>query len=398
MSTNGRRGSVKQAENGTWHFIIDVPSTELGPNGRPKRKQTRRRGFKTRREAQAELTRTLGTLEQQAYVAPANQTLGQFLEQTWLPAVEHTVKPLTFQGYRRALTRHVIRRPIGAMKLQQVDGPALNALYALLLNGDATHKPLVAKTVRNIATVLHRVFKDAMRWQAIARNPVDASDPPRPQDGPKMKTWTPAQLDAFLEVARDHRHSALWWILGTTGMRRGEALGLRWSDVDLEKAQIKVERALVTGDGGKQWSTPKTKAGRRVVSIDEETVAVLRTARARQNQEKLALGAGYRDDDLVTAQADGESVGPTRITEQFGRLLRRAGLPHIRLHDLRHTYATHALEAGVNPKVVQQALGHSHVSVTLGIYSHVDQTMQANAAQLLAAMRQASRGQGGTPS
>jgi integrase len=134
------------------------------------------------------------------------------------------------------------------------------------------------------------------------------------------------------------------------------------------------------------------------VSIDEETVAVLRTARARQNQEELALGAGYRDDDLVTAQEDGDTVGPTRITEQFGRLLRRADLPHIRLHDLRHTYATHALEAGVNPKVVQQALGHSHVSVTLGIYSHVDQTMQANAAQLLAAMRQASRGQGGVMS
>lgn len=391
MSTTGRRGSVKQAPNGNWYFIIDVPSTELGPTGKPKRKQTRRRGFNTRREAQTELTRTLGTLEQQTYVAPQNQTLAQYLETTWLPAAEHTVKPLTFQGYRRALTRHVISRPIGAMKLQLVDGPSLNALYALLLAGDDNHQPLSAKTVRNIATVLHRAFKDAMRWQAIARNPVEASDPPRPADQIEMQTWTPGQLDTFLDVAKGHRHMGLWWILGTTGMRRGEALGLRWSDIDLEKGTIKVQRALVTGDGGKQWSTPKTKAGRRVVSIDEETVAALRAHRARQNQEKLMLGAGYQDDDLVTAQEDGQTVSPTRITEQFGRLLKRAGLPHIRLHDLRHTFATLSLEAGVNPKVVQQALGHSHVSVTLGIYSHVDQTMQANAAQLLAAMRTAAR-------
>lgn len=388
--SSGRRGSVKQADNGTWAFIIDVPGTELDARGRPKRKQTRRRGFSTRKDAQAELTRVLGTLEQQSYVAPQNQTLAEFLEVTWLPAIESTVKPLTFQGYRRALRRHVIGRPIGARKLQQIDGPSLNAHYALLLAGDPDHQALSAKTVRNIATVLHRAFRDAMRWQAIARNPVEASDPPRPDDSIEMRTWTAGQLQQFLEAAREHRHSALWWILGTTGMRRGEALGLRWSDVDLDKGQIKVQRALVTGDGGKQWSSPKTKAGRRVVSIDEDTVAVLRTHKARQNQEKLALGAGYQDDDLVTCQEDGQTVSPTRITEQFGRLTRRAGLPHIRLHDLRHSFATLALEAGVNPRVVQEALGHSHVSVTLGIYSHVSQNMHASTAALLAAMRKAA--------
>lgn len=393
--SSGRRGSVKQADNGTWYFIIDVPSSELGPNGKPKRKQTRRRGFKTRKAAQAELTRVLGTLDQQSYVAPQNLTLREFLEVTWLPAIEHTVKPLTFQGYRRALKRHVIGRPIGAMKLQQVDGPALNAHYALLLAGTDEYQPLGAKSVRNIATILHRAFKDAMRWQAVARNPVDASDPPRPADHPEMTTWTFAQLDQFLETAREHRHSALWWVLGTTGMRRGEALGLRWSDIDLDAGEIKVQRALVTGDGGKLWSSPKTKAGRRTVSIDDDTVAVLRTHKARQNQEKLALGAGYQDDDLVTAQPDGQTISPARATEQFGRLLRRAGLPHIRLHDLRHTYATLALEAGVNPKVVQENLGHSHVSVTLGIYSHVKKKTKTDTAELLAQLRRAAKeGQG----
>lgn len=388
--SDGRRGSVKQAENGTWWFIVDVPGVELDAHGRPKRRQTRRRGFKTRKEAQTKLTEALGSIAQQTYVAPQNQTLAEFLRVTWLPAIEHTVKPLTYQGYRRALTRHVIARPIGARKLQQIDGPALNAHYALLLAGDGAYQPLGAKSVRNLATVLHRAFKDAMKWQAVARNPVEASDPPRPDDRIEMTTWTFAELDKFLEAAREHRHSALWWILGTTGMRRGEALGLRWSDIDLDAGEVRVRRALVTGDGGKMWSTPKTKAGRRTVSLDEDTVTVLRTHKARQNQEKLALGAGYLDDDLVTAQADGQTVSPTRITEQFGRLLRRTGLQHIRLHDLRHTYATLALEAGVNPKVVQENLGHSHVSVTLGIYSHVKKKMKTDTAELLATMRKAA--------
>lgn len=387
MSSAGRRGSVKQADNGTWFFVLDVPSAELDARGRPKRKQTRRRGFATRKAAVAELNKVLATLAAEVYIAPDTTTLREYLEKTWLPAIEHTVKPLTYESYRRALRLHVIERPLSARRLQQVDGPALNAHYALLLAGDATHAPIGAKTTRYVATVLHRAFRDAIRWQAIARNPVEASDPPRPPERLEMTTWTPGQLHRFLEAARDHRHSALWWILGTTGMRRGEALGLRWSDIDLDKGEIKVQRALVTGEGGKRWSTPKTRSGWRTVSIDEDTVAVLRTHKARQNAEKLALGAGYRDEDLVTAQDDGSTVSPTRITEQFGRLSRRAGLPHIRLHDLRHTFATQALAAGVNPKIVQEALGHAHVSVTLGIYSHVDQTMQANAAQLLAAMR-----------
>lgn len=390
MSSAGRRGSVKQAENGSWYFVLDVPSDELDARGRPKRKQTRRRGFKTRRDAIAEMNKVLATLQAQTYVAPQSQTLAQFLEETWFPAIEHTVKPLTFQGYQRAMKHHVITRPLGARPLQKIDGPTLNAHYSRLMAGDDKHSAIGPTTVRAVATILHRVYKDAMRWQAVSRNPVEASDPPKPAERVEMKTWTDGQLHIFLEVARDHRHSALWWILGTTGMRRGEALGLRWSDVDLDKAEIKVQRALVTGDGGKMWSTPKTRAGWRTVSIDEDAVAVLRAHKARQNAEKLALGESYLDDDLVTAQEDGQTVSPTRVTEQFGRLLRRAGLPHIRLHDLRHTYATLALEAGVNPRVVQEALGHSHVSVTLGIYSHVKQSQQASAAALLAARRKAA--------
>lgn len=389
------RGSIKQAENGTWSFTIDVPSKELGPNGKPKRKQTKRRGFRTKKQAQTELTKLLSEIDNQDYVAPQDQTLGAYLEHIWLPAIEHTVKESTFQSYHRMLRRHVISRPIGATKLQKVTGPMLNAHYALLMTGTDEYTPLSRKTVRYCSTVLHRAFKDAVRWQAVARNPVEASDPPAPGDQKVMSIWTPAQLNAFLEVAREHRHSALWWVIATTGMRRGEGLGLKWGDVDWERGTVTIKRALIASDeGNRTWSTPKSAAGFRTVVLDEETLAVLRAHRARQNEEKLLLGAGYRDEDLITCQADGSTIGPTRITEQFGRLLRKAGLPHIRLHDLRHTQATHALEAGINPRVVQERLGHSHVSVTLGIYSHVDTTMQQDASDRLAAMRRAARESG----
>ncbi|MEE3125588.1 MAG: tyrosine-type recombinase/integrase [Actinomycetota bacterium] len=392
MPSSGRRGSVKQAENGTWYFVLDIPSEELDARGRPKRKQTRRRGFKTRREALAELTRVQTSLEQFTYVAPAQQTLAEFIVDTWLPAAKLTVKVTTWEGYRRALKLHVLTKPIAARTLQQVDGPSLNKLYAqLLAPKEQGGGGLGPTTVHQVATILHRIFKDAMRWQAVSRNPVDASDPPKRVAHPEMKTWTAAQLNTFLDTALGHRHAALWWLLGTTGMRRGEALGVKWGDIDFTRRELKIQRALVNVEGGRNWSTPKTKAGRRTIILDEETIAVLKSHKAKQNAEKLLMGEGYTDQDLVSAQIDGETVGGTRTTEAFGRLLRKAGLPHIRLHDLRHTYATLALEAGIHPRVVQEQLGHSHVSVTLGIYSHVDVKLHASAADLMAAQRRAAR-------
>lgn len=388
MSSAGRRGSVKQAANGTWYFVLDVPSSELGADGKPKRKQTRRRGFKTRKAAVAELNKVLSELDGEAYVAPSDQMLRDFLRE-WLAATVHTRRPSTQESYERAIRLHVENRPIGLRKLQQVDGPSLNRHYTLLLAGNDDHEALSPTTVHGIAMILQKAFKDAIRWQRIGRNPVELSDPPQPSET-EMKTWTAGQLDTFLETAREHRHSALWWILGTTGMRRGEALGLKWADVDMEKGEIRIQRTLLTGNGGKRWGTPKTKAGRRTVSIPADTVAVLKTHRARQNAEKLALGAGYVDQDLITAQEDGDTVSPTRITEQFGRLARRAGLPHIRLHDLRHSWATQALEAGVNPKIAQTNLGHTKVSTTLDIYSHVNQGVHAETAELLASMRRSA--------
>ncbi len=164
-----------------------------------------------------------------------------------------------------------------------------------------------------------------------------------------MQTWNGAQLRTFLDSIDHDRLRGCWWLLANTGMRRGEALGLRWSDIDLEAGTLRITRTLITtdvrrkGSPGMAWGTPKTAKGRRTVAPDPATVTALRTQRTRQGEERLAMGPDYGDQDLVASQIDGTPVHPKTISYQFGKAARAAKLPRIRLHDLRHTHATLAL-------------------------------------------------------
>lgn len=169
-------------------------------------------------------------------------------------------------------------------------------------------------------------------------------------------------------------------------MRRGEVLGLRWRDVDLETGRLRVTQQRVRGAEGLGYGAPKTANGRRSVALDPATIAALRGHRVRQAEDRFAFGPGYQDADLVFARADGSPEDPDGVSQVFERLGRLAGLPRIRFHDLRHTHATLALSAGIHPKVVQERLGHSTISVTLGVYSHVTAGMGRQAAELAAGL------------
>jgi len=385
-SSTGRRGSVRQEANGTWSFVVDTTD----PDG--KRRQTRRRGFKSRRAAQTELTRVLTSLATNAYVTTQAETLADFLTSTWLPAIEHTIKPATFESYRRNMRLHAAGRPIGRRKLQEVDPADLNALYAQLLQGGDAHRALSGRSVAYVASILHRAFKDAVRWQLLVRNPADSSDPPRPSTPPQMRTWTAQELRTFLDGVSADRLAGAWWLLATTGMRRGEVLGLRWEDVDFDAGVLRISRTLITTDvqrkgmPGMAWGTPKTGKGRRQVALDAPTVAALRLHRSRQLHERLSFAGAYEDTDLVISREDGHPLHPKALSYRFERWVTQLKLPRIRLHDLRHTHATLALRAGVHPRVVQERLGHANVSITLDTYSHVDIQMQADAAARVSAL------------
>jgi integrase len=186
-------------------------------------------------------------------------------------------------------------------------------------------------------------------------------------------------------VERDELR-ALWRLAATTGLRRGELLGLRWQDVDLEDGSIAVSQQRVKAQGQVVRGASKTGKGRRRVGLDEATVGALKLHRTTQLEHRLLFGAGYRNEGLVFCRADGPPLDPDGVSQRFDRHVRDSGLPRISLHGLRHTHATLALIAGVHPKVVQERLGHSSIAVTLDTYSHAIPVLQADAAEKVAAV------------
>lgn len=377
--TGGRRGSVrKDAARGTWYVIADVAEV-----GALQRKQVRRRGFATEREAHRALTKLLVELDAGSYVQPdLKTTLTEYVTETWLPSlVVRNRRPSTVESYRRNLEVHVLPR-FGQRPLIRVTTADLDRLYADLLVGSEDRRKLAPRTVRYIHTILHGVFGHAVQKGHLAGNPCLRADAPSPKAcrSRTMKTWNAAQLRIFPESLDGDRFRAPLLLLATTGMRRGEMLGLKWSDLRLDEGELDVVRSLGLVSDRLVVGEPKTERGRRIVSLDPATVVALRQHRTQQLEERMLIGPGYLDEDWVFAMPDGRPTHPGRFTRIFDRRVQAAGLPRIRLHDLRHTWATLALRAGINPKVVQERIGHASVAITLDLYTHVDRETHAAAA------------------
>lgn len=307
----------------------------------------------------------------------ADESLAGFLRTRWLPAIESTVRATTFLNYRSHVERHIVPR-LGGVRLCEIDGSALNELYAsLLVDGRVDGKGgLRAATVRRVHATLHRALRDAVRWGLLGDNPADRADPPRLRaDMIEMRTWDLEELRAFLQFVEADPHYPLWLILATTGMRRGEALGLRWRDVDLDAGQVAIRQTIVAVGYEVRLSSPKTARGRRVVALDAMTVAALREHRIARDERP-----SKNHSDLIFCSGDGRPLHPCHVSKRFALLVAGSPVPAIRLHDLRHTHATVALRAGIHPKIVSERLGHATVSMTLDVYSHAIPHMQKEAA------------------
>ena len=373
------RGHIRKRGE-TWTVVVDV-----GRDVNGKRLRKWHGGFKTKRDAQKGLTEILGRIDKGSYVEPSRQTLERYLREEWLPAQEGLdLKRTTLASYRMHVETHIVPR-IGALSLQRISGATINGFYAdLRAEGRADGKGgLSPASVRRVHATLHKALKDAVRWQRLTRNPADDADPPKGTAARKMTCWAQDEAAAFLEHVRDDRLFALWRLLLATGMRRGEALGLRWKDIDLDGAALSVEQAIVLADYAMHYSTPKSGKGRRI-DLDPSTVAALRTHKAAQARERFALGSDYHDEGLAFAREDGKPIHPDRVSKMFDARVARAGVPRIRLHDLRHTHASLLLRAGEHPKVVQERLGHANISITLDTYSHLIPAMQKEAATKVA--------------
>jgi integrase len=376
------RGHIRK-RGSKWAVVVDVGYDENG-----KRQQKWHSGFTRQKDAERALIEILGRLEAGAYVEPAKLTVRGFLEDEWLPAMRASLRPLTFESYKLNVSRVV--PSIGSVRLQHLAPAMLNRLYGELarerkVDGE-DRPPLSARSIRYVHTVLRHALSDAVRWNRLARNVADAAEPPsaKAAKAPPMQTWSADQLRSFLEHVAEDRLYAAYHLAATTGMRRGELLGLRWRNVDLDTGRVSIVQTLV---GKREFSKPKTDKGRRNVALDPTTVGVLRDHRKRQLEERLAWGPAYQGEhQLAFSREDGSPTWPQSLSRAFECHAKQSGLPVIRFHDLRHTHATLALAAGVHPKVVSERLGHASVGITLDTYSHAIPAMQEEAAARVAAL------------
>ena len=364
----------------SWSYVVDI-----NPPGAP-RKQRTKSGYGSKALALQALHDVQESIVVGRYVAPINMSLRQYLTELWLPAVRSSVRPSTWTAYEAYIRLYVVPR-IGDLPLQTLTRNQLRIFYGELeLNGRVRGGGgLNRKTVHNIHVTLLKALGDALEDQLISRNPAVRGHRGG-IDRPTINTWTADQVRTFLRHVTGDRLFALWRVAVTTGMRRAEILGVRWCDVDFSSNRLAVVQTRLKANGGTYFAGPKTQRSRRTIAIDPVTVDVLRRHRAAQARERLALGSGYQDHDLIFCFPDGRPLDPDGVTQRFQRHAREARLPVLRFHDLRHTHATLGLMAEVHPKVMQERLGHSSVAFTLDIYSHALPTMQGEAAQKVAAL------------
>jgi integrase len=339
--------------------------------------------------------KTLGTvptmrearlLAQQGQVAVASgqlrgekrQKLDDYLT-AWVESKRPGLAPTTHDSYD--LNRRRLEPLIGTVRLDTLRPKDVQQAYQAL-----TDKGLKPKSVRQVRSLLHAALQDAVRLGLVPMNVVDSTSPPR-NEHHEMQTLTAPQLKTLFTTTKDDPLHAFWVLLGTTGLRLGEALGLRWPDIDLEVGTVRVQRALQRQRGkGLVFTSPKTAQSRRTLDLTKVAIQALKEHQARWEDRKEMLAARWKGTDVVFVTDIGTPLEPTRIVGRFGKLLEQACLPRIRVHDLRHTAATLALQQGVSAKVVQEMLGHSSITLTLGTYAHVLPPMRREAANRLDAL------------
>jgi integrase len=338
----------------------------------------------TFRQAQIALGKKTAAEDDGTALVVSKQTLGTFLTE-WLRDTKSVeVKEATLKSYTNRLVPDVVDR-IGHTRLTAVTPQMIQSLYA-----DLRKEGLSPRTVQYTHTILKDALKTAVAYRLLASNPAGVVSVPRSKHS-EMNVWSAKQVNLFLEATSKTRDGAFYATSFGTGMRPGEVCGLKWSDLDGDR--LMVQRAIAETAEKDRWTVegPKTPQSRRSIPISGDLLAVLKDHRKRQAEEILAAGAQYTRDDWMFADKVGMHEVQIHIRTRFATALARAKMPKIRLYDARHTHATLLLQAGVNPKVVSERLGHASVVITLDTYSHVIPTMQEDAVARLNLLMKAAR-------
>jgi integrase len=320
------------------------------------------------------LSLALGAAEAGTLADPRGASLGSFLDQWLEEVVKPSVRAWTYRGYEVHVRRH-IKPHLGHLPIDKV-GPQHVQTF---LNGKL-RAGLTPRSVRYIRGTLRTALNQALRWGLVSRNVAALVDGPRVERF-EIQPFTSDEARLFLKAVKGDRLEALYSVALTMGLRQGEALGLRWQDIDLELSYLRVSKQLQRIDGQFVLVEPKTSRSRRTLVMPQAIAASLRAHHASQLSERptsLHEGAEW---DLVFTRPDGEPLDGTVLTHQFHRLLDRAGLAQRRFHDLRHSCATLMLAQGVPARVVMDVLGHSQIALTMNTYTHVLPELKHDAAR-----------------
>jgi integrase len=354
-------GSITKRSDGRWEARVTLPGGK-------------RKSFyaKTRQEVARRLAEVLRDRDRGLPIVGERQTTAQFLT-SWLGIVQSTIGLGTWKTYEEIVRLHLVPT-LGAVPLGKLTPQHVQTLYAQKLDAG-----LSTTTVHHIHAVLHRALESAVALDLVVRNVADRVTAPRMRRH-EMEVLSPEQSKIFLEAIADDPLEALYMLALTTGMRQGELLGLKWRDIDLDAGWLHIHATVRKLRGNFIFAAPKTKRSRRGVALTALAIEALRHHRNRQTQKRAVVGAAWQENDLVFPDATGRPMdGKYMLKHCFRPLLRRAGLPPIRFHDLRHTAATLLLGQGIHPKVVAEMLGHTTITITLDTYSHVLPEMQREA-------------------
>lgn len=359
-------GSIHQRSNGTWRAQVSVNGQRLSYTGL------------SQKECRVWIKNTIRQIDNGTTYEGAQKSFGEFLD-NWLISMQASIKPKTWSQYNQLVQDH-IKPNLGKIKLIDLRPEHIQYHY------DKKVKEGVGlRTVQLTHAVIHRSLNHAVKLGVIGRNPDDATTPPKPR--PKeMKIYDEDQVQRLLITSRvnEDRFFALYQLAITTGMRQGELLGLKWQDVDWERRNLQIQRQLNRGyHGGFEFGVPKTKAGIRKIIIGVETANILKEHQQNQYIEMQNAGEDWQDNDLIFPSEIGTPMHDRNLFRRYKNLIKDAGLPDIRFHDLRHTAASLMLNHGVPLLVVSKRLGHAKPSITLDTYGHMIPSMQEQAADLM---------------
>jgi integrase len=370
------RGHITRRAKDSYTIVVNLGADP--ETGKRRQQWVTVRG--TKKDAERRLSELLNQLDSGTFLKPRKITLGEYLQGWLADYAELHCSPKTIESYRQVINSHLMPE-LGNIKLVELEARHLQTMFARKRDSG-----LSARTVRYLYGLMSQVLRYAVRQGILNRNVAQNTEPPKIEHR-ELNTIRPEQINIFLEAARETPHYAFFYLLLHTGLRRGEALALKWKNIDMGLASLGVQAYLsvtlsLSKVAGKTYiREPKTSSGKRRVALPPSLTLVLQQHKLKQQESFALLGTTLTGEGYVFCHHDGTPLDPSTVSHSFAHVLRQAGLPPMPLHGLRHSHATLLLQAGTHPRVVMERLGHSSIRVTLDTYSHVVGGLQESAAQ-----------------